>query len=174
LEERAIVPKGLLLAANVCDGPLQADLRHKAGSFEIVDEEGVKPEASVTPVDSSNRKVVEMCMLACAAVPCRAHFGVQHVRWPGVARSRGGAVMYLSNQDVAVLMVSSNLSLPAQSAGVCSGAMVRAARKGKGAFIAYNLKLGCVIRFEVCRPNGPECLGVRWSAPVREPPSRAS
>jgi hypothetical protein len=69
-EKKAIVPKGLQLAANGCDGPLQANLRRKAGSPEICDEESVKPEASVTPIDSSNRKVVEMCMLACAAVLC--------------------------------------------------------------------------------------------------------
>jgi hypothetical protein len=30
----------------------------------------MKPEASVTPVDSSNREVVEMCRLAWAAVLC--------------------------------------------------------------------------------------------------------
>jgi hypothetical protein len=56
------------LTANGCDVPLQANLHRKAGSFEICDEESMKPEASVTPVDSSNRKVVEMCMLACPAV----------------------------------------------------------------------------------------------------------
>jgi hypothetical protein len=69
-EKRTIVPRGLRLTGNGCDGPLQANFRRKAGSFEIVLEESVKPEASVTPVDSSNRKVVEMCILACAAVLC--------------------------------------------------------------------------------------------------------
>jgi hypothetical protein len=58
------------LTGNGCNGFLQANLRRKAGSFEIVDEEGEKPEASVTPVDSSNRQVGKMCMLACAAVLC--------------------------------------------------------------------------------------------------------
>jgi hypothetical protein len=29
-----------------------------------------------------------------------------------------------------------------------------------------------VIKFEIYRPIGPAYVGVRWSAPVREPPSR--
>jgi hypothetical protein len=44
-------------------------------------------------------------------VLCRTLVGVQHVRGPGpgCARSRGGAVVYLSKQDLAVLMVSLDL-----------------------------------------------------------------
>jgi hypothetical protein len=131
-EKRMIVPRGSDRQPMAAMGLCRRTSGVRAGSFEIVDEESVKlEEASVTPVDSGNRKVVEMCMLACAAVLCCALIGVQRVRGPGVARSRGGAVMYLSNQDAAVLMAS-------------------------------------VIRFEVCRPKGPECVGVQWSASERE------
>jgi hypothetical protein len=134
-------PEGTLIGSQYgCNGHLQAYLRREVEDFEIVDQECVKPGFSNTLLIRASTVRLSRCRdvqagLGCCAV-LNACAGVQHVRGPGCARSRGGAVVYLSKQDLAV-------------------------RDG-------------VIRFEVCRPNGPECVGVRWSAPVREPPSRST
>jgi hypothetical protein len=47
--------------------------------------------------------------LAWAAVLCRTLVGVPHVTCQRARMSRGGAVVYLSKEDLAVLMVSSDL-----------------------------------------------------------------
>jgi hypothetical protein len=63
------------------NGPLQANPRRSEAEdlrLLIADKESMKPEATVTPVDSSNREVVDTCRcrLAWAAVLCCTLVGV--------------------------------------------------------------------------------------------------
>jgi hypothetical protein len=46
--KKTIVPRGLRLTANGCNGPLQASLRRGAGNFVSVVKECVKPSFSDT------------------------------------------------------------------------------------------------------------------------------
>jgi hypothetical protein len=60
-EKRTIAPRGLQLTANGCNGPLQANLRRRAGTLKIVDEESVKSEAPVLLI----RATIRLSRCAC-------------------------------------------------------------------------------------------------------------
>jgi hypothetical protein len=99
------VPRGLRWQPIYgCDGLLQAYLRREVDDFEIVDKECVKPDFSDTPLI---RAIVRLSRCA-AGLDCFAVLNacscVVASEGAGVARSRGGAVAYLGNQVIAVLI----------------------------------------------------------------------